>query len=437
MDIVSIKRIFYLLSWFAFGLVLVAVPMLAFAIEYPANVRGVFPYAGELYYRGPGQASGQPIYPGTEINSAAVNVPRGPVTITHPSSTISTPVKVPLPSVAGVPAGNQVIQVSTKIVPNAARVASSVVALAKSAGPVGLGIQLATVLCQTTDICTKSDDLNVLVKKGPDLLFWTVNSDGPFSVSAESSCQAYVSSVGRIYDSVAVTSPTSFVCRFTSYPYSVYGGKKTGTGVVSEMPLTQSDLDVATKKLTDAIDRHADLVDGLQKQGQPVPIDKPELSPRSETSPPTTTVNRDKSGNIINTTTTTTTTNISPVVNSSTSNTVNITQITNTTMTGPTGVVTGTTQTDSTPPEPDDPDISFDDVPDVNLENQELPLSMPAASSWGEGSCPPDPSVSVLGHPVAVPVHVVCDYMIGVRGAVIALFALISAYIVIGVKFEG
>jgi hypothetical protein len=43
----------------------------------------------------------------------------------------------------------------------------------------------------------------------------------------------------------------------------------------------------------------------------------------------------------------------------------------------------------------------------------------------------------VLGHQIVVPVHVVCNYMSGVRMAVLAFFALVAAYIIIGVKHEG
>jgi hypothetical protein len=179
----------------------------------------------------------------------------------------------------------------------------------------------------------------------------------------------------------------------------------------------------------------ASIVAGLQGLNQPVPIDKPVLSPVSQTSPPLSTVKRDPLGNVINTTTTTTTTNISPVTNNNTTNQVTVNQITNTTVTNANGEVESTTDTTSDPAPDDETTIEFDDVPDKDLEKQEIPLTLEPVS-WGEGSCPADPVVSVMGTSIAIPVHVACDYMSTVRPIVLAFFALISAYIIIGVRQE-
>lgn len=409
-------RIFRLLTWFFLGVVLVTVPILSFAAVSPVSVPGVS-----------ANAAGQLIY------TSRAGIP----SVVYPALSTSSPLSVPLPPVAGVPPGRQLMVIPTTISPNAVRVGTALVSLARLAGPVGLGLNLVTLVCSTTQICTSATDPNELVISN------TINPyiygvSGFTRFSSVELCEEY----RRLYapaDPPSIWTPNAAdtACMRNGVNWQSYSKSVNPNSSVTVGPPTESQWSAAAVSLAAATGQLAQIVQSLQAQGQPVPVDKPVLSPASATSSPTTTVNRDQAGNIINTTTTSTTTNISPVTNTSTTNTVNVTQVTNTTITDSTGAVSSSTQTDLIPPEPDDPDIQFDQVDDVNLETQELPLSMPAASSWGEGSCPPDPSVSVLGHPIAVPVHVVCDYMTGVRGAVIALFALISAYIVIGVKFEG
>lgn len=409
--------------WFFFGVALVAVPMFSYASEMSVPIAGVSTNAaGEL------------------IHTSRAGV----TSVVYPALQTTTPLSVPLPPAGGmVQPGKQLMVIPTTITPNVARVAGAVVSLARLSGPVGLGLTLLPILCAETTICQSASNPSQLTIQTATGGQYLSDSPAPVYPSPQAICDAkkpgssFVQSwaIDESYNGGPTHIHGGCIFQGGNYQSVIYimGTRILGVGTPSE-----ADLTAATTKLAAATNRAAELIAGLQGLGQPVPIDKPVLSPVSATTPSETTVNRDSAGSIVNTTTTNTTTNISPVTNTSTTNTVNVTQTTNTTTTGPTGAVTSTTQKSAEPPKPpDDPEIGFDDVPDVNLERQELPLNMAAPSSWGEGACPPDPSVSVMGHPVAVPVHVVCDYMVGVRGAVIALFALISAYIVIGVKFEG
>lgn len=422
------KRLFYLMFWFFFGVALVAVPMFTFASEFPVYVPGVSAVGENLIY----------------TSRAGIS------SVVYPSMATTAPLNVPLPPVAGVPAGNQLMTIPATISPNVARVAQSVVLLARIAGPVGLGVNLLSILCSETSLCSSASSPSTLVKNSLGGYCNTSGSVNPQYACGQATCDARTAEINYPH---ATYVPKSFgdtgnivriaECKNDAYWQGVQPGQVVGTvykrldGSTVSAPPVEGDFNDAISKLTAATSRMADIVSGLQGQGQPVPIDKPVLSPSSVSSPADTVVNRDAQGNITNTTTTTTTTNSSPVTNNKTENTTNITQTTITTVTNSSGGVTSTTTKAAEPPKPDDPDIQFDKVDDVPLEKQELPLSMPAPSSWGEGSCPGDPSVSVMGHPITVPVHVVCAYMEGVRGAVIAVFALISAYIVIGVKFEG
>ncbi|MDD5323311.1 MAG: virulence factor TspB C-terminal domain-related protein, partial [Methylococcales bacterium] len=208
---------------------------------------------------------------------------------------------------------------------------------------------------------------------------------------------------------------------------------------------SDADWSDAISKLSSAansLQKLSDMVQGLLGKGQAIPIDNPVLSPSSITTAPVSTVIRDSAGNVIKTVTESVTYNSSPIniYDNSYNPITNITSIVNSTFTdNTTNITTTTTTTNDSPPvdsPPDDPSVEFDTVDDVDLPTQSLP-DMATPVSWGEGTCPADPVATVFGHPIPIPVHVVCTYMSGVRTAVILLFSLIAAYIVIGVKFEG
>jgi len=434
------SRNFRLFAWFMVGFLIAAVPMLSFAATImPVTVPGVSAVGNELVY-----------------TSRA-----GVASMVYPTLATSAPLSIPVATM--VPPGRQLMVIPASVAVAVPRVASAVVALARLSGPVGLGLTLLPILCQETSICQSSTDPNNFSKltsqsQPQPAIYRVINSTNYSTALAACQntvdlwCAFPVSGCGQV--SVTSETATTIACRGYNSPQVEW---KTTTGLkilqscpagytltngvcVSDTPMasppTEGDWSAAISALTSAVSAMGNIVAGLQSVGQPVPINKPVLSPTSSTSSPTSTVNRDPQGNVINTTSTTTTTNIAPVTNTSTTNTVSVTQITNTTVTNNLGQVTSTTDTASDPPAEDDPTIEFDTVPETDLEKQELPLTLTPVS-WGEGSCPPDPSVSVMGHQIAVPVHVVCQYMSGVRTAVIAVFALIAAYIVVGVKFEG
>lgn len=397
-------RVLRLFLWFCVGVLISAITVPAFASSnFNVNVPGVSAGSdGLLYYKTPAGGS-RIIYPELQLN---------------------TPLRIP-----GL--ATDIVQLPTKIPVNLARTAGALVGLARLSGPVGLGLTLLPVLCEVTTICEKNpSEYEKRTKTGG----YNLNqSTAHIFDSGASAC----SSVGCTFIAGSDPSLPNFVgrCSYKGSLYDYVYVDPSHQSVVSN-PVTESDWQNAVSQLSAATNKAADVLRGLQDLNKPIPVDKPVLSPISQTASPTTSVNRDAAGNVVNTTTSTTTTTVTPVVNNSTTNTVTVNQTTITTTTGPDGSVTNNTQTDSSPPPPDDVSVEFDDVPDEVLQTQQLPLSY-SPQSWGEGSCPSDPSVSVMGTPINIPVHVVCTYMSGVRTAVIAFFALISAYIIVGVKFEG
>lgn len=407
------SRYFNLLLWFAFGFGLAAAPMFAFASIQSVNIPNYVRGPSGNYYQA-GSATGQQLIQYT------------------PTSTVNASVRVPV--TPGLPV-TRAVTVPVRVPVNAARVAAATIAIVKSVGPVGLGLALLPVVCEVTQICQSSTDPSTLVKTNPS----TQPGSFPSCAAAAGYCNSSDSAISGTWFRIVsgFVAPSGCVAiKFVAWDYPAGVYDCSGAPLPpAEAPVTDSDLAAAAAALAAATASLNGVVDKLTAAGKPIPVDDPQSDPLTSTSPSTTTVNRDPTGAVTSTTTTTVTTNISPVSNTSTSTTSNVTQNISTSVTNNSG--TSVSVTTAEPPEPEDPEIEFDTVDDVPLEEQELPLSMPAATSWGEGSCPPDPSVSVMGHPIAIPVHVVCDYMIGVRMAVIAFFALISAYIVIGVKFEG
>ena len=425
--------------WFFLGILIFGVPMFAFAATtYPVSVPGVSAVGSGLVY-----------------TSRA-----GIASVVYPSLATTAPLSVPLPSVAGMVASNrQLMVIPAAVAVSVPRVAAAVTNLARIANPIGLGLTLLPIVCAETGICQKATSPTEFeTSSGGDpttaIVKWKPQWVSPYDFTSVSNLCSYDLSLW----------PGGYECTNVNEQTGTYGIKNTASGAIlgragtiskscpsgytltpdgscladsiAPHAPTDPEWEAAAAKLATALNRMPDMVKGLQDAGQPVPIDKPVLSPVSSTTNPTSVVNRGAVGNIINTTTTSITTTVSPVTNTSTTNTVNVTQITNTTVTDPTGATTGTTQTSGDPPPPEDTEIEFDTVPDSDLTKQDFPGTLNPVS-WGEGSCPPDPVVTVLGHPIAVPVHVVCQYMTGVRTAVIAVFALIAAYIVVGVKFEG
>lgn len=408
-------RFFNLLLWFAFGFGLAAAPMFAFASTQSVNIPNYVRGPSGNYYQA-GSATGQQLIQYT------------------PTSTVNASVRVPV--TPGLPA-TRAVTIPVRVPVNAARVATLTMGIVKSMGPVGLGLALLPIVCEVTQICQSSTDPSTLVKTNPS----TRPGSYPSCAAAAGYCNSSDSAISGTWFRIVsgfIAPSGCVVIKYASWDYTAGVFDCSGAPLPpAETPLTDPDYVAAAAALAAATASLNGVVDKLTAAGKPIPVDDPQSDPLTSTSPSTTTVNRDPTGAVTSTTTTTVTTNISPVTNTSTSTTTNVTQNISTSVTNSSGQTTSSSQTTAEPPEPEDPEIEFDTVDDVPLEEQELPLSMSAPSSWGEGSCPPDPTVSALGHPITLPIHVVCDYMIGVRGAVLAFFALISAYIVIGVKFEG
>jgi len=381
--------------------------------------------------------------PGLSVNSAGDlvytfrdNLPR----LMHPSLQTTVPLLVPRNSVSPQPVK---VPVPVTIDVSPTKSAGALVQLARLSSPLMLGITGLSLLCDLASICKSTTDPNKWVYK---------QSGGQFDPSGNGSiyCEdnplgtdRYVRFAGGLFRIWTIDGNPSNPYHANNCPkpgggwYGVYRQRVDTLPPASERDVTNQDWDNAVSRLSNSVDRLSDIVSVLQDNNVPVPVNTPRVSPVSVTSPPLTKVIRDSLGNPIGTVTQTTITNVSPV--SSVNNTdvvVNVTQTTITNYYNSDGNLEKSESDDGEPPPPEDYDVTFDSVSDVDLQHKDISPTL-NVSSWGDGSCPPDLSVSILGHTVVLPVHHVCDYMIQMRTAVMLVFALISSYIVVGVSRGG
>jgi hypothetical protein len=169
----------------------------------------------------------------------------------------------------------------------------------------------------------------------------------------------------------------------------------------------------------------------LSDGGQSVPAQSPVLGSASHVGASSTVTGRDPSGNPITQTVSTPVYNAVPtgpnnvtVTNNTTTTTTNLTNNTTTTVNSSTPVSPA-----APPPDP----ITFDTVQDVQLPTQDISPAF-TVTSLGEGTCPADPVVMASGHPITIPLHIVCNAMSTVRPIVILLGVLIAGYIVSGTR---
>ncbi len=423
----------------------------------PSYIR---PVGDQLYYfpadeRAPPRVA----WPGMENNARDINAPttkgRVPITVNQ-----KTPVS--LNKLAG-PALN----------------------LAKRAGPIGLGLTLAGLLCDQTDICSGSDPAN---PSGPAVFTIGDPSNAPYPYqhyefktniaqvigqrrfsTTNALCEAalayYSSPVGASASGITDRLPLQGVATCDTFGNDVLikvignDGKSYGQFVPgARVQSCNSSTHYLSGSQCLPIDPNKrlvvppngwpapedvpglndpgiipDLIDG----GEPLPVDAPEIEPKTVPSPSgsTTETVRNGAGEPIGTKTTDTTVTVTP----SGPTTVNVTETTTITETNITNNTTTTTVQDTTLPNnedqsekpKEDTDLDIDDVPDSEVERYEVPDTF-SYESWGGGSCPGDPSISAMGRSYNLPVHTVCEAITDMRPAVLLIAALVSAFIISG-----
>ncbi|PTQ76466.1 hypothetical protein C8R26_11759 [Nitrosomonas oligotropha] len=353
---------------------------------------------------------------------------------------------------------------------NTARLGSAMVGLAKKAGPVGMTLTAAALVCDLTTICkdlagnwsiTSNDSLPDYPSTTATVGYYFVagiNSSPYRYPSPEVACSSAASkdkfwgngftgsgsgtgpaacTVTKTAD--GTTNKTSISYASGSCPefYSSSGSSCVLNGAVPRSP-TDTDWDAKKDKLND--DR---VTPHLIEAGEDVPTGVPTITntPKKVISEDTA-VTKDQNGNSTGTKVTTTEAEIVDAASAESpgkaivkeTTTVTNYDINNT-------VINSTTSTSyASQPPPNNPadqiTISFDDVPDDAIEHEDVDTELETPESWGDGFCPADETIDYHYGTLTFDFQPTCDFAIGVRPVLIFMASITALFIVAGVKTE-
>lgn len=352
------------------------------------------------------------------------------------------------------------------------KVGSALGSIARKLSPVGMAIGTAAYICSETNIC----DIDGL---------WTIPgtldpNDYPTTTPIQSYCTSGFCS-GQ-YDTRAPTASES--CRIAAEVAKLWGNNRTGSAISS----TQCEVRNATTNdvvtagpiaivascppkysnsggqcvLTESNESRTpttqDWDDAEATLNQPAStqhiIDNGGYVPADSSSPPllenapitqpigtTTTTLYDANNNATGTQTKETTLTITDGATLDAPNqiTYNETTVTNNYDLSNNLIdrtVTDTSAPPPAPPEIGDIEIEFDSVPENELEEYETP-DMDDWTSWGSGACPPPISINTNHWNGVLDTQPMCDFAEGINPFVLLFAALISAYIVAGIRTSG
>lgn len=333
---------------------------------------------------------------------------------------------------ATIPRAAASIDVPVKIATDVARLPSAtLVFLRKPLMVVGVALATYALICTYTSICHDSN--NVLT--APDTSVGAGYTTCSTSAYQGTDCPGAAAFVQSSYpDANAFWSKydaSTWVWGTAAGSYSSVHAY-TSTGTVPMVPATDTQIQSSLNALTP--DQLNAIAQDLAQLHEPVPITVPVIIPVSVPGTTTTTVNRDAAGNPVSTTTTSDQINVNPANNAAQPLQVSTTIITTTTTVDNNNNVvnSSTTTVDPAPPQ-DAPVIKFDDATDIKVPTGTFsPTFTP--TTWGEGTCPGDPSFSASGHNIVIPLHVVCGAMSMLRPVVLLIASVVSGYIVLGVR---
>lgn len=331
------------------------------------------------------------------------------------------------------------------------KIGKAVVKMAKFLPPLALGFEVYDLICDLSSICKKSDAdefeyRNAVTDydKVKNLEGWVENGQlkpGSLeSILQEKGCSVTFNCITSIDTLTATQLVVKTELRRLSDNASLgttYFNKSpfaepediTGDG----RPIAESDWTAAETQLNDER-----FDEPLLVNGQPVPLAN---LPIFGNVPPITisdteTINRDSQGNVTGTTRTTTTLEVTDSATTERPGSVTGTETTVKTDYNTSGQPTGTQTSINTPPPPDKPQepptISFDNAEGLPIETEVVNLQLPAAVSWGEGTCPAD--VPLPFNNLSIPYQPACDAAMQLRPVVIFLASISALLIVSGLR---
>lgn len=199
-------------------------------------------------------------------------------------------------------------------------------------------------------------------------------------------------------------------------------------------PANEADWTTAETKLAA---QPQQVAESLYNSNGPVPVDgSTQSAPVTKQISQTSTQTKDELGNVTGTQVETKTVKVEDT-STATEVTYNVTEITTITNYNENNQVTGTqTSTADTeqPKAAEDTDISFDNVSDVQLDTEEIDVQLETPVSWGEGTCPPDETLTLQGRSYAISYEPACEAAADLRPIFVLLASVTALFIVAGVS---
>lgn len=337
------------------------------------------------------------------------------------------------------------------------KIGKAVVRFSKFLPPLAVGVEIYNVVCELSDICKKDgvDEWEVPITTGlagleqqiSGLTGWVRN--GNVCTETLTECKSN-NGCGGTFDCVIsdiYINGTQLVATYDSIRKSdgvnigqlIYNKIDDGYTMPEPEKITPTEAEwtAAETKLNDPR-----FDEPLLANGQPVPLAN---LPILGSQPPITleeteTINKDGNGNVTGTTKSTTTLTISDGATEANPGRVIGTETTTKTDYNTSGQLTGSSTTETGSPPPDKPaeppTISFDNVPDSEIEEEEIDAELEPPESWGEGACPADKTVSVGFGDLTFDMQPTCDFATGVRPVMLFIASITAMFIVSGIRIE-
>lgn len=328
------------------------------------------------------------------------------------------------------------IEKSFPVIP--AKVGAAATRFLKTLPAIGTAIALYDTVCDLTNICKQDNEL--VYMQSPNYY----NSYPPSSCSGYPyGTDAYYNySAGGYQHFITYTTPQApdgyqyagYYCANHNPKYSV------GVKLVPVLPdssvrqLDEQDWDEAEVKLSAEPER---VSQSLYDAGAPLPVDaSTQSSPVTQQISQISTQTKDAQGNVVGTQVVTTSVKVEDT--STASNvTYNVTETTTITNYNENNEITSTQTSTSDTEQPkaaEDTDISFDNVSDAQLETEEIDVQLETPVSWGEGTCPPDETLTLQGRSYSISYEPACDAAADLRPIFVLLASVTALFIVAGVS---
>lgn len=330
---------------------------------------------------------------------------------------------------------------------------STAAKLAKSLPYVGTAIAVGDLFCQATNICHFPNSNNGV----PESVAQKSTASGVSTWRADGMTQSYDSQIAACdsflsqYDNkttgIGYISDTRAGCIVA--PYSGYQAQISRTSFTQSITYTipteqeYSDAYAFFDKTQFTLSNLNLMAHFLVDNKADVPVDPADIPTQVFLIPFEGTVIRDGFGNV---TGSSESTGEITVVKGSQPDTVVTTETVKTTNKSSDGTIITSSITskggppaDTTTPSanepPKYPTVEIDDVKDVDLPTYS-PSSFFVPSTWGEGTCPPDPSYHTQIGTLTIPLSRVCYWMSAIRPAVILIAFIVAGFIISGRKSE-